>query len=703
MKYKFIDVVDISKLQNLMDEFYNITGICNAVLDPGGNFLVHSRWQDICSKFHRRNFFTEKRCSISENIDENFFINTVKSGQRYVMRKCLNGLMMIATPIIVDGKHLATMFLSQFLTSKPDFKYFRHQAERFGFNADEYLTALTRVPVISEDEIGTNLNFLVQLAEMISDLGLKQIKLEQSEEAMRRTKENLEILVQERTAQLAEINKKLHRDIARRKKAEEALKKSEKYLRRITENMLDTVSESDLNGVFRYVSPSHKNVLGYEQEELLGRSIFEFIHQEDKDRVLSAYSRAVRTNLVGRAEYRYRHADGHYVWLETIGKVIYDEKGEKCGAIFSSRDITRRKEAEKAIRQSEEKYRNLFETMKQGVVYYDTEGRVISANPAAEEILGLPLEEVKGRVIADLPVKAIREDGSFISAENYPAVISMKTGREIKNVVMGFLNSKGRIHRWANVNAVPWFREGEDRPYQVYTTLEDITERKQWENEMARLDRLNLVGEMAAGIAHEIRNPMTTVRGLLQVMAGKTEFNEYKQQFELMIEELDRANAIITEFLSVAKNRPLELKMQNLNSVIKAIYPLIQADAMETNKYVTTNLKSIPDLLLNGKEIRQLVLNLSRNGLESMDPGGNLNISTYVENNEVVLAVKDEGQGIAPEIQERLGTPFLTTKSRGTGLGMVICLNIANRHNASIDFETSAAGTTFFVRFKLKG
>jgi len=233
------------------------------------------------------------------------------------------------------------------------------------------------------------------------------------------------------------------------------------------------------------------------------------------------------------------------------------------------------------------------------------------------------------------------------------------------------------------------------------TVIIDITEQKRLEKELSRFDRLNLVGEMAAGIAHEIRNPMTTVRGFLQLFRDKSEFIQYREHFDLMIEELDRANTIITEFLSLAKNKSINLNCQNLNSIINALFPLLQADALRTDKNVRLELEDVPDLLVDGKEIRQLILNLAINGLQAMPAGGNLIIKTFLEGAEVVLAVQDQGEGIKPGVLEKIGTPFFTTKEQGTGLGLAVCYRIAARHNAVIRVETGVWGTIFFVRFRL--
>jgi signal transduction histidine kinase len=205
---------------------------------------------------------------------------------------------------------------------------------------------------------------------------------------------------------------------------------------------------------------------------------------------------------------------------------------------------------------------------------------------------------------------------------------------------------------------------------------------------------------MAAGIAHEIRNPMTTVRGFLQMFSQKKDYFADKEFFDLMIDELDRANIIISEFLSLAKGRIVEFKLQNINKIIKKITPLIWSDAMVFGSNVEFKLRKVTDIFIDEKEIRQLILNLSRNGLEAMPNRGTLTIRTYEENEVVFLEISDEGTGITSEVLDKLGTPFITTKEKGTGLGLAVCYSIATRHDAKIMVETSPKGTKFIVNFK---
>jgi signal transduction histidine kinase len=172
---------------------------------------------------------------------------------------------------------------------------------------------------------------------------------------------------------------------------------------------------------------------------------------------------------------------------------------------------------------------------------------------------------------------------------------------------------------------------------------------------------------MAANIGHEIRNPITTVRGFLQILREDTDNADNIEYYDIMIEELDSANSIITQFLALAHDKIVVLKRQNLNSIIESILPLITANAIPSDKYIKLELQKVPDLLLDESEIYQLLLNMVNNSVDAMLPGGIVTIGTFMEGKSVVLSIKDEGKGIPQEVLDNIGTPFNTTKENGTG------------------------------------
>ena len=164
-------------------------------------------------------------------------------------------------------------------------------------------------------------------------------------------------------------------------------------------------------------------------------------------------------------------------WYYIIAQPIKDRTGKVVNVLEGIADVTERKQIEEVLRESEKRHRTLFETMIQGVVYQDAEGNIISANHAAVRILGLTLDQMRGRTSIDPRWKSIHEDGSDFSGETHPSMVALKKGEKIENVIMGVFNPSMGDHTWININAVPLFREGENKPYQVYTTFHDITER----------------------------------------------------------------------------------------------------------------------------------------------------------------------------------------------------------------------------------
>lgn len=220
-------------------------------------------------------------------------------------------------------------------------------------------------------------------------------------------------------------------------------------------------------------------------------------------------------------------------------------------------------------------------------------------------------------------------------------------------------------------------------------------------DEICKYERYTAIGEMASAIAHEIRNPMTTVRGYLQFFQTKQGVSKYKEQFNLMIEELDYANRIISEYLSLAKDRAIQPKYTNLNQVISSIHPLIKANTNQAEISIKLSLCDIPDLLIDEAEVCQLILNLTRNGIEAMNCGGTLEISTFLLDNDILLEITDHGHGISPELLSKLGTPFFTTKKAGTGLGLAVCYSIVSKYDGKITFTSDTKRTTVSVRFPL--
>lgn len=479
-------------------------------------------------------------------------------------------------------------------------------------------------------------------------------------------------------------------DITERKLMEEKLRESEERYRDLFENANDIIYITDLGGNFTDANRAAFETYGYTYNEMLKLKIDDIIDPNYIAIGLANLHKKLSgvKEKTGPYEVLTRTKNGLPVWIEVYTRLVR-HKGQPVGIQGVARNISERKQAEKALRDSEALYRTIFENTGTATMISREDTTIALVNTEFELLSGYSKKEIEGK-------KSWQE---FFTAEDCKRMLAYHHERinapdnPPTKYETSFIDKNGAIKNvLMTVAVIP-------NTQTLVVSILDITEIKRFQQEIIRLEQLNLIGQMAAGIGHEVRNPMTTVRGYLQLLSAKDKFAEYKEHFGLMIEELDRANTIIKQFLSLAKNKHVEKRNQNINSILKALFPLIQADAFESGKHVELDLNDIPDLLLDKKEIRQLILNLVRNGLEAMDKDQVLTIKTFMDSGKVVFAVKDRGKGISQDIIDRLGTPFLTTKDEGTGLGLAVCYSIAARHNASIDMETSAGGTTFYVRF----
>lgn len=488
---------------------------------------------------------------------------------------------------------------------------------------------------------------------------------------------------------IAELERAKFADIIENMQAVIALQLSEEKFLKAFHCCPDIISISTLHGG-RYidVNEAFLTQVGYELDEVIGRNVSELgiwdVPQE-RARLL----KEIREKGSIRNREMFFRTKNNDLLTALISADMIDIAGESY-LLFVAKDISDRKRMEEALRLSEERFYKAFNaspvTMSISTV---EEGKLLDINDSFCRTLGCKRADVLGRTTYEIGfwVDVMDREKVKQSILNNVSVINKEVKfRKISGDIRLGLFSAERVDIHGEICILSLFN--------------DLTDHRQMEMEISRLDRLNLVGEMAASIGHEIRNPLMTVRGYLQLLIDNQDHLQDKDSLDLMIEELDSANEIITEFLSLARNKQIELKAVNLNKILKSIFPLLQANAMLQDKIVVLEPKEIPYLLLDEKEIRQLVLNLVNNGLEAISMGKIVHIRTYMENTEVILSVQDQGCGIAQDILAQLGTPFFTTKENGTGLGLAVCYGIATRHNAKIEIQTTSYGSTFIVRFK---
>lgn len=329
MEFSFSELVEVKKIRDVLENFYALTGIPPCITDVEGKILIGIGWQRICGQFHRSHPDTERRCVESDTV----LAKKLNLQKGYACYKCLNGLMEIATPIHIDGKHAANLFTGQFFFEPPDIEYFRAQAREFGFNEQDYLNALDEVPVFSIEQMEQGSLFLSRLAELIGELGLGHLRLE-------KWNQSLEQKVKQRTSEL-------QNEVEERKRAERVVKRSLLEFETIFNNSSVAILHNKGDRVIHRVNDQFEKMFGHKKYEVVGKqSSIVFASQESFDYFGEEYTAKLKHNDVMQAEYKLKRKNGEEFWCALYGKAVNPPHLED-GVIWVIADISERKELEK--------------------------------------------------------------------------------------------------------------------------------------------------------------------------------------------------------------------------------------------------------------------------------------------------------------------------------------------------------------------
>ncbi len=387
------------------------------------------------------------------------------------------------------------------------------------------------------------------------------------------------------------------------------------------------------------------------------------------------------------------------------------------------RNIKKSRLAEKAMRESEKKFRTLFETMQQGVVYQDSTGQIVEANPAAEKILGLSIDQMRNRTSMDPRWKAVHEDGSPFPGEDHPANIALRKGINVKDVVMGIYHPSLDDYRWIIVNAIPQLHEDNCVPYQVFTTFTDITELKQTQELLQKQNlELKLAKDKAeesdrlksafmANMSHEIRTPMNGILGFADLLKSPNLSGESQQKYIEIIEMSGRRMLdIINDLIDISKIEAgqIEVKEQTFN-IIELMDELLEFFTPEArNRQVELKyelkLNQIKNLKTDRTKLSQIIINLIKNALKFTSAGGAIEFGCGVKDGEYLqFYVMDNGLGIRKELQTKIFDRFRqgdTAKAEvheGVGLGLSISKALVEMLGGEIGVESEPGiGSVFY-------
>lgn len=232
---------------------------------------------------------------------------------------------------------------------------------------------------------------------------------------------------------------------------------------------------------------------------------------------------------------------------------------------------------------------------------------------------------------------------------------------------------------------------------------ENANDNEEIHEQLKKLDRLNIIGELAASIAHEIRNPMTALKGFIQLLEPSIK-QEHGMYYEVITSELARIDSIINEFLILAKPQAIKYEVKDICQIMKETVDLLNAQAVLYNVQFKTSYESkLPPMFCEPNQLKKVFINIIKNAIEVMPYGGNISITiNSLGDNHIKVSIQDEGSGIPKEKIQKLGEPFYTTKEHGTGLGLMVSYRIIEEHKGKIEIESEVGeGTVFHITLPL--
>lgn len=467
------------------------------------------------------------------------------------------------------------------------------------------------------------------------------------------------------------------RDITQRKLMEAQLYESERKHRQLVESFPEgiiIISDDKLV----YVNPSGELLLKANgNDELIGRSVYDFILPDDHEPAKIYFEGLL--NLPGSPvteQHRILRLDGTRLDAQTTGFSF--EYAGKPAVMSVLRDVS-------SMVKMQEELDHFFNLSQQLLCICTLDGQMRVKNPAWEAQLGYSEEDM--------------QENRFLCSIVHPddknpflALAEMNSGANVLHLESRFRHKDGhyRLIRW-NASIIP--ERGT-----IYVTGTDITDQHAQQELLQKSEKLSIVGQLAAGIAHEIRNPLTSLKGFLQLFRSKLgKEKKYDDYFSIMFNEFSRIEEIVGEFLILAKPQPKSFKAMPIDLLLRDIVKLLDIQAILNNVQIFTDVEpGLPPICCDENQLKQVFVNILKNGIEAMPYGGMIMVSARrSESGDLSLRFADQGPGIAKEQLAKLGEPFYTTKEGGTGLGLMICHRIIESHQGTISISSEVGqGTT---------
>ncbi len=503
------------------------------------------------------------------------------------------------------------------------------------------------------------------------------------------------------------------RDISVKKNADEALRKSEERYRAVVEQSTDGIILFEIDTLKVIKSNlAYQKMFDYSEDELLNLTAFDLM-ANNVNNIGDSLNKAVRSRNISIGERRDRRKDGSFIDVEvTISIISYLNREVLC---VIARDISEKKKIEKIIRESEQTYRTLFESMTQGIIYQDKEGNIISANPAAFRILGLSMDGMIGQLSIDPKWRNIHKSDTEFRGEEHPSITALRTGQKVTDVHIKIYNPKEKVHKWILLDAIPEFREGESKPYRIFTIFSDITEQKnlldELEKSQERLKEMNATKDKFFSIvAHDLKSPFQGILGFSSILAENTDdlTNEEVKRISTNIHKATKNLYLLIDHLlswSRLQTNRMECILEKLVLQEVVIYAinLVTPNAMGKSVTIEGTINKDVSVRADERMLASICENLLSNAIKFSQRGGMITVSSKFVDDFVEVCVSDNGVGINKDDMDKLfkieysHTSKGTEGEAGTGLGLILCHEMVNKLGGRIWVESEIGkGSSFY-------
>jgi len=570
--------------------------------------------------------------------------------------------------------------------------------------------------------------------EMIQDITAHK----QTEEALLKAQKKLERRVKKRTVVLTSINTNLKNEIARRKRVEDDLVQSEDKFRTVADFTYDWEYWIDPGGQFVYISPSCKRITGYSTHEFINNSnlLASITHPDDRAKLLEHLEKEMMTDGVSHLDFRITTKKGEQRWISHFCLPIFDANGSHLGLRASNRDISKRKQLEAALRREQKNLEiRVNERTEQLSKAYDSLQEEVEARKSAYEALQFTRFSIDH---ANDLIYWVDPDGKIVDV-NETACIRLGCSRdELLSMTVTDINPSLTLDKfyedWENIKhkgtrrieTSHYCKSGEAIPVEIHISYiefsgkeyncffaRDITERKDLERLVAIQDKMGSLGRVAAGIAHEIRNPLSTINVYLSTLQRLLESEDFdttnltsiKEATAEMAAASHKIESVVKRVMDFSKPSQQNMQLLNVNECVRNAVDLSMFTLRKSGIAVELKLdETLPECHMDYQLIEQVMLNLITNAIEELTESKGerqLEVGTAERGHDggqtsIVIAVADSGAGVPTELSDKIFDPFFTTKHYGSGIGLSICHRIINDHHGSLTVSSSKWGGSLF-------